>query len=55
MSFNNININIHFANGDIVESKLIGKCIRLINNHKIILNDVLYVPSFKELSYQLII
>eukprot|EP00833_Pecoramyces_ruminatium_P017030 jgi/Orpsp1_1/1191062/evm.model.d7180000083239.1 len=40
-------INIHFANGDIVKSELIGQYIGLINNHKIILNDVLYVPSFK--------
>eukprot|EP00833_Pecoramyces_ruminatium_P015632 jgi/Orpsp1_1/1189664/evm.model.d7180000073595.1 len=40
-------INIHFANGGIVKSKYIGKYIGLINDNKIVLNDVLYVPSFK--------
>eukprot|EP00833_Pecoramyces_ruminatium_P008238 jgi/Orpsp1_1/1182270/evm.model.c7180000080563.1 len=40
-------INIHFANGGIVKSKYIGNYIGLINDNKIVLNDVLYVPSFK--------
>ena len=40
-------INIHFANGGMVKSKYIGNYVGLINNHKIILNDVIYVPSFK--------
>ena len=30
-----------------VKSKYIGNYVGLINNHKIILNDVIYVPSFK--------
>eukprot|EP00833_Pecoramyces_ruminatium_P001025 jgi/Orpsp1_1/1175057/evm.model.c7180000052477.1 len=33
-------INIHFGNGDVVKSELIGQYLGLINNHKIILNDV---------------
>jgi len=44
---NDFHINIYFANGGIVKSKSIGNYNGLINNHKIILNDVIYAPSFK--------
>ncbi len=40
-------VNIHFANGGMVKTELMGKYVGLINNKKIVLNDVLYVPSFK--------
>eukprot|EP00833_Pecoramyces_ruminatium_P000540 jgi/Orpsp1_1/1174572/evm.model.c7180000050617.1 len=40
-------INIHFADGENAKRELIGKYVGYINNYKITLNDVLYVPSFK--------
>jgi len=43
----NININIYFANGSTIKSKLISQYIGYINDEKIILNDVLYIPIFK--------
>jgi len=41
------NLTIYFANGDSVKSEYIGQYIGYINSNKIILNDVLYIPSFK--------
>ena len=40
-------INIHFADWGTAKIELIGKYVGFINNSKIVLNDVLYVPSFK--------
>ena len=40
-------INITFADGGFVKSILIGQYVGYMNGHKIILNDVLYIPTFK--------
>jgi len=39
--------NIYFANRSTIKSKLIGQYIGYINDEKIILNDVLYIPTFR--------
>ena len=40
--------SISFADGGTVKSKYIGTFTRYINENKIILKNILYIPSFKE-------